>query len=97
LTTALGGQVIYAYSTQVAVFVPQLLFEWVHEFLNGGRLIAGNYVNDPASSRLISGPTVQARTFSTWVLVCRQYFKEESLPLSTTKPLWPWQIQPRMR
>jgi len=27
LTTALGGQVIYAYSTQVAVFVPQLLFE----------------------------------------------------------------------
>jgi uncharacterized protein YhjY with autotransporter beta-barrel domain len=33
LTTALGGQVIYAYSTQVAVFLPQMLFEWVHEFL----------------------------------------------------------------
>jgi outer membrane autotransporter protein len=48
LTTALGGQVIYAYSTQVAVFVPQLLFEWVHEFLNDGRLVAGNYVNDPS-------------------------------------------------
>jgi len=47
LTTALGGQVIYAYSTQVAVFVPQLLFEWVHEFLNNGRLVAANYVNDP--------------------------------------------------
>jgi outer membrane autotransporter protein len=52
LTTALGGQVIYAYSTQVAVFVPQLLFEWVHEFLNGGRLIAGNYVNDPSKQPL---------------------------------------------
>jgi outer membrane lipase/esterase len=52
LTTALGGQVIYAYSTQVAVFVPQLLFEWVHEFLNDGRLIAGNYVNDPSKQPL---------------------------------------------
>jgi outer membrane lipase/esterase len=52
LTTALGGQVIYAYSTQVAVFVPQLLFEWVHEFLNGSRLIAANYVNDPSKQPL---------------------------------------------
>jgi outer membrane autotransporter protein len=52
LTTALGGQVIYAYSTQVAVFVPQLLFEWVHEFLNNGRLVAGNYVNDPSKQPL---------------------------------------------
>ena len=52
LTTALGGQVIYAYSTQVAVFVPQLLFEWVHEFLNNGRIIAGNYVNDPSKQAL---------------------------------------------
>ena len=52
LTTALGGQVIYAYSTQVAVFVPQLLFEWVHEFLNNGRLIEGNYVNDPMKTPL---------------------------------------------
>jgi uncharacterized protein YhjY with autotransporter beta-barrel domain len=52
LTTALGGQLIYAYSTQVAVFVPQLLFEWVHEFLNDGRLVAGNYVNDPSKQPL---------------------------------------------
>jgi outer membrane autotransporter protein len=52
LTTALGGQVIYAYSTHVAVLVPQLLFEWVHEFLNDGRLIAGNYVNDPSKQPL---------------------------------------------
>jgi len=52
LTTALGGQVIYAYSTQVAVFVPQLLFEWVHEFLDNGRLIEANYVNDPSKESL---------------------------------------------
>jgi uncharacterized protein YhjY with autotransporter beta-barrel domain len=47
LTTALGGQATYALSTQVAVFVPQLLFEWVHEYLNNSRLIAANFVNDP--------------------------------------------------
>jgi uncharacterized protein with beta-barrel porin domain len=52
LTTALGGQVIYALSTNFAVLVPQLLFEWVHEFLDDGRLIAGHYVNDPTQQPL---------------------------------------------
>lgn len=32
LTTALGGQVSYAISTGLGVFLPQVLFEWVHEF-----------------------------------------------------------------
>jgi uncharacterized protein YhjY with autotransporter beta-barrel domain len=52
LITALGGQVTYALSTQMAVFVPQLLFEWVHEFLNNERTIAANYVNDPNKTAL---------------------------------------------
>jgi outer membrane lipase/esterase len=52
LTTALGGQATYALSTQVAVFVPQLLFEWVHEFLNSSRLIAANFVNDPFANKV---------------------------------------------
>jgi uncharacterized protein YhjY with autotransporter beta-barrel domain len=52
LTTALGGQVIYALSTKFAVLVPQLLFEWVHEFLDDGRLIAGHYINDPTQQPL---------------------------------------------
>jgi outer membrane lipase/esterase len=47
LTTALGGQAAYALSTPVAVFVPQMLFEWVHEFLNNDRTLAANYVVDP--------------------------------------------------
>jgi uncharacterized protein YhjY with autotransporter beta-barrel domain len=46
LQTALGGQIIYPLSTKVGVFVPQLLFEWVHEFLNNQRTIISKYVND---------------------------------------------------
>jgi uncharacterized protein with beta-barrel porin domain len=56
LTTALGGQVLYPLSTRVGVFVPQLLFEWVHEFLHNERNIVANFVNDP------SGQTVSFRT-----------------------------------
>jgi hypothetical protein len=37
LRTALGGQATYALSARVGVFVPQVLFEWVHEFLNNQR------------------------------------------------------------
>jgi outer membrane autotransporter protein len=47
LRTALGGQATYALSTRVGVFVPQVLFEWVHEFLNNQRTIRSTYVNDP--------------------------------------------------
>jgi hypothetical protein len=39
LRTALGGQATYALSARVGVFVPQVLFEWVHEFLNNQRTI----------------------------------------------------------
>jgi outer membrane autotransporter protein len=63
LTTALGGQATYALSTQVAVFVPQLLFEWVHEFLNNRRLIAANYVNDPMKVPLNYRPDGPDRNF----------------------------------
>jgi uncharacterized protein with beta-barrel porin domain len=37
LVTGLGGQVSYAISTPIAVFVPQVRFEWVHEYLNDSR------------------------------------------------------------
>jgi outer membrane lipase/esterase len=47
LQTALGGQVSYAVSTPLAVLVPQLLFEWVHEYLNDRRTVNASYVNDP--------------------------------------------------
>jgi outer membrane lipase/esterase len=47
LQTALGAQVSYAISTPFAVLVPQLLFEWVHEYLNNSRTVTASYVNDP--------------------------------------------------
>jgi outer membrane autotransporter protein len=51
LTTALGGQMTYAISTGVGVFVPLLKFEWVHESL-------GNV--PPVSAVLITDPTIAA-------------------------------------
>lgn len=47
LTTALGGQISYAVSTQLGVLVPQLLVEWAHEFLDNSRPTTARYVNDP--------------------------------------------------
>jgi uncharacterized protein YhjY with autotransporter beta-barrel domain len=47
LTTGLGGQASYAVSTRLGVLVPQVLVEWVHEFLDDRRPITARYVNDP--------------------------------------------------
>jgi outer membrane lipase/esterase len=47
LTTALGVQGSYAISTGLGVFVPQVLFEWIHEFLDDQRAIVARYVHDP--------------------------------------------------
>jgi uncharacterized protein YhjY with autotransporter beta-barrel domain len=47
LQTALGVQASYAISTTVGVFMPQVLFEWIHEFLDNRRTIAARYVFDP--------------------------------------------------
>jgi outer membrane lipase/esterase len=47
-TTALGVQVAYPISTTWGVVLPQLRFEWGHEFLNDSRTIEGRFVNDPA-------------------------------------------------
>jgi uncharacterized protein with beta-barrel porin domain len=47
LMTALGGQASYAVSTRLGVLVPQVLVEWVHEFLDDRRPITARYVNDP--------------------------------------------------
>jgi outer membrane lipase/esterase len=47
LQTALGLHISYAISTAFTVLVPQLLFEWVHEFLDDSRTVTARYVNDP--------------------------------------------------
>jgi outer membrane lipase/esterase len=50
LVSGLGAQVSYAISTTIGVFVPQLRFEWVHEFLNDARSNQSHFVNDPTPS-----------------------------------------------
>jgi outer membrane lipase/esterase len=50
LVTGLGGQVSYAISAPIGVFVPQVRFEWVHEYLNNSRTYSAQFVNDPTPS-----------------------------------------------
>jgi outer membrane autotransporter protein len=53
LTWALGGQVSYAISTGFGVLVPQLRFEWEHEFLDDQRTILARFVADPANTPIL--------------------------------------------
>lgn len=46
-TTALGGMVSYSISTNFGVLIPQLSFDWEHEYEDDGRLISSVFVNDP--------------------------------------------------
>jgi outer membrane lipase/esterase len=53
LTWALGGQASYAISTGVGVLVPQLRFEWEHEFLDIQHRITARFVSDPANTPIL--------------------------------------------
>lgn len=53
LTWVLGGQASYALSTRFAVLVPQLRFEWEHEFLNDRRNITARFVSDPTNTPIV--------------------------------------------
>ncbi len=57
LTTALGGQVSYAISTGWGVFLPQVIFEWVHEFEDTGNTSA----TFMAGSGLVNNPTINVQ------------------------------------
>ncbi len=56
LITVLGGQASYAISTQWAVLLPQVRFEWNHEFEDNSRLITARFVED-AGAVPINTPT----------------------------------------
>jgi uncharacterized protein YhjY with autotransporter beta-barrel domain len=47
LTSILGGQVSYAISTGLGVLLPQVRFEWQHEFKDDSRTITARFVHDP--------------------------------------------------
>jgi outer membrane autotransporter protein len=53
LTWALGGQASYALSTGFGVLVPQVRFEWEHEFLNNQRTISARFVSDPTTTPIL--------------------------------------------
>ncbi|WP_316369377.1 autotransporter family protein [Candidatus Thiodiazotropha sp. CDECU1] len=59
MVLVVGGNVSYTISTANAVLMPQLRFEWEHEFEDDSRFINARFVNDPTSS-LISIETDEA-------------------------------------
>jgi uncharacterized protein YhjY with autotransporter beta-barrel domain len=50
LVLVLGGDFSYTVSTPKAVLMPQLRFEWEHEFEDDSRFINARFVNDPTRS-----------------------------------------------
>jgi len=50
VTSAVGGDVRYAISTAWAVLVPQLSFEWEHEYKGNSRTVTAGVLADPATS-----------------------------------------------
>ena len=90
LTWVLGGQGSYAFSTGFGVLVPQVRFEWEHEFLNNQRKITGAFVSDPAQFFLFFWiRTTRIAIISTWAWDCRPSFSEACQPLFITKPCSP--------
>ena len=52
LLTSIGGRINYAFSTPVGVIVPQVRFEWNHEFENDTRIVKARYTYDPFNTVL---------------------------------------------
>jgi outer membrane autotransporter protein len=57
--SSLGVQGTYAVSTPIGVLLPQVAFQWLHEFLDDARTIKSHFVNDPSPS---SATTIQWKT-----------------------------------
>jgi len=53
VTTTLGAELNYAWSTAYGVLLPRVFAEWVHEYKNNGQLVAAQFVGSglPALSR----------------------------------------------
>ena len=51
LRTTVGAQTSYAISTAYGVFIPHLLLEWKHEFMDDSRRLTASFLNDPGQSR----------------------------------------------
>ena len=51
LRTTVGAQTSYAISTVYGVFIPHLLLEWKHEFMDDSRRLTASFLNDPGQTR----------------------------------------------
>ncbi len=51
-TTVLGGQVAYAISTTFGVLLPQVVFDWTHEFDDDERTITASFISDPEAESI---------------------------------------------
>jgi outer membrane autotransporter protein len=51
LVLVVGGNFSYSFSTAHGVLIPQMRFEWEHEFEDDSRYINAGFVHDPTSSR----------------------------------------------
>ncbi len=52
-TSALGAQASYAWSTPFGVLLPQLRFEWIHEFDNHRREVSAVFIEDAGSNTFV--------------------------------------------
>jgi len=57
LTSVLGVNTSYAYSTNFGVLLPQVLFGWVHEYENDSRIINATFINGGVNNIPILVPT----------------------------------------
>jgi outer membrane autotransporter protein len=66
VTTALGGQVMYAISTPWGVLLPLVRSEWVHEYKGDSRQLIGGFTVDPATlaANLVSNTVFAVQTTS---------------------------------
>ncbi len=63
LQTSLGAAASIAISTELGVFVPQISFEWVHEFRNDQRFASVQLVDDGSGTTFISPTDKPDRDF----------------------------------
>ena len=60
LSTVLGVQGSYAWSTNFGVLLPQVLFGWQHEFEDDSRIIRATFINDTTNGG--KGTTIKVPT-----------------------------------
>ncbi len=59
LTTVVGGQASYAFSTNMGILSPHMRLGWVHEFENDGEAMTAHFLNVPDDPEILSLNTIR--------------------------------------